>query len=237
MILLLLACHAPPPPALSAFAAASLTDVLPQVAGAWQAEGGGPLTLSFDASSRLAKQMEAGAPTDLFFSADAAWMDELQAKGLIDPGSRRDLLGNALVVVVPAEAPELRSLTELTEPRVARLALAGEAVPAGRYARQALGAAGVLDAVSGRVSSAEDVRTVLAWVARGEADAGLVYATDARVEPRVRVALVVDSALYTPIIYPAASTGSSAEARRFLDFCQGPAARALFEDAGFRVLP
>lgn len=206
ILLLALACDtaAPAAPPLTILAASSLTDVLPRVGAAWQAQGGGPLTFSFDASSRLAKQLQAGAPADLFFSADVAWMDAVSP--LIDPGSRRDLLGNALVVVVPAESAwRPTDLAALAAPSLERLALAGASVPAGRYAREALGAAGVLEALVPRTTNAEDVRGVLAWVARGEADAGLVYATDARVEPRVAVAFPVDPALYTPVIYPAAA--------------------------------
>lgn len=237
-LILLLAC-ASPPPALTAFAASSLTDALPAVVGAWQAAGGGPVTLSFDASSRLARQIDAGAPADLFFSADAAWMAYLAERGRIDPSSQRELLGNSLVVVVPADAnfrPD--SLAALADPRLARVALAGASVPVGRYAREALGAAGVLDAIAPRVIDGEDARAVLAWVARGEVDAGLVYATDAKAEPKVAVAHWVDERLHTPIRYPAAAVAQAPDAAdRFLQFCTEDAAKAIFLDAGFAVLP
>lgn len=234
-----LGARAAGPPPLRVLAAASLTDVLPRAGAAWQAAGGQGITWSFEASSRLAAQLAAGAPADLFFSADAAWMDEVAARGLIQPGSRVDLLGNALVAVVPTSATARPATPQALAAVEGPVALAGETVPAGRYAQEALRHAGVWGAVAPRVVSGENVRAVLAWVARGEASWGVVYATDARVEPRVATALTFPAGSHAPIVYPAAVTaeaGQGEAAARFLAFCAG-AGRGVFEAAGFTVLP
>lgn len=235
------AARAASPEGLTVLAAASLTDVLPKVATAWKASGGGDVAFSFDASSRLAKQVEAGVPADAFFSADREWMDYLEQRGLLTPGTRGDLLGNALVLVVPSGAAWVpKSAADLASPSLEHLALAGENVPAGRYARAALQSQGAWDAVKDRVVSGDNVRTTLAWVAKGEAEAGTVYTTDARVEPRVKVAFTFPETSHPPIVYPAAALKSSAHpkaAAAFLTFCRGKEARALFEAAGFTVLP
>lgn len=228
----IMACAAPPEraPELTVFAAASLTDALPDVADAWVAGGGQPVSFTFDSSSKLAKQLASGQPADVFFSADAAWMDDVAGKGLIDPETRVDLLGNALVLVVPAGAPDV-GLAD-----VERLAMAGENVPAGRYGRAALRSQGAWDAVSPRVVSGDDVRTALGWVATGEADAGVVYATDARAEPRVRVASTFPAGSHPPIVYPAAVVTASdqrEDAGHFLAFCASDAGMDLFRAAGF----
>jgi molybdate transport system substrate-binding protein len=223
---------------LTVHAAASLTSVLPRVASSFSAVSG-PVRFHFGASSRLAKQIEAGAPGDAFFSADSAWMDYLDERGLLRAGTRRDLLENALVVVVPAGSSlRLASLADLARADVPRVALAAEGVPAGRYARAALEESGVLAAVSAKAASADDVRMALAWVARGEADAGIVYVTDAKAEPRVQVALALPSELHAPVVIPAAVLAGAkhpAEAEAFLTHCEGDAARALFEAAGFTI--
>lgn len=244
--LLALACgpaatpEAPPAPVtLTGLAASSLTDVLPKVADAWKAEGGAAVTFSFDASSRLAKQVEAGAPADLVVFADTDTLDALAAKALVN--GRRDLLGNTLVAVVPATgAWTPAAAADLASPSLTHLALAGEAVPAGKYARAALGAAGVWDAVSPRVVTGDNVRTTLAWVSRGEAEAGVVYATDARADAAVKVAFTFPADSHPPIVYPGAVVAASShptEAAAFLAFCQGDAARRIFEGAGFEVRP
>lgn len=223
---------------LTVHAAASLADVLPRIAETFPTTSG-PVRLQFGASSRLARQIEAGMPGDAFFSADSAWMDSLDERGRLRPGSRRVLLENALVVVVPAgSARTFTSLDELAQADITHLALAGEGVPAGRYARAALGEAGVLEALAPKVASADDVRMALAWVAREEAEAGIVYATDAKAEPRVKVAFAIPSTLHPPIVFSAAVLSSSTkpeEALRFLAHCESEGARALFEAAGFTV--
>jgi molybdate transport system substrate-binding protein len=232
--LLLGGCRREKPPPLVVHAAASLSVALPAVAEAFRAQGGPEVTFRFDASSRLARQLESGAPGDVFISADEAWMDHLASRSLLAPETRRHLARGRLVVVVPASAKaNVSGLTDLRE--LPRVALAGESVPAGRYARAALARAGVERDLVARAIHGDDVRTVLAWVARGEVDAGIVYATDARSEPRVRVAFVIAETEHPPIVYPGAvlaSATSPEKARAFLDFCLGAGAAPL-RDAGF----
>lgn len=230
---------ASPAAPLTVLAASSLTESMQQVANAWQAAGNGAVTLSFDASSRLARQIEAGAPADVFVSADVQWSSYLDGKGLTAPGTV--LAGNALVAVVGATGGYVpKDAAGLADPAVRHLALAGESVPAGAYARSALRSLGVMEALEARVVSAENVRGALAWVASGEAEAGVVYATDARVEPRVRVAFTFPVASYPTIVYPASVVTASthaADAARFVAFCRTPAAQALFAAAGFLPPP
>ena len=234
---------APPaaPQPITVLAASSLTDALGQVGAAWTAAGHPPVTFSFDSSARLARQIEAGAPADAFFSADTAWMSSLDEAGRIVRETRVDLLGNRLVLVVPAGAA-LRpaSASDLADPGIRRLALAGESVPAGRYGRDALTHLGALAPVADRVVNGDNVRAVLGWVASGEADAGIVYATDAAVEPRVEIAFGFPPDSHAPITYPAAVlTGAAhaADAADFLTYCQGPQAMATFRQAGFTPPP
>ncbi|MEQ1570425.1 MAG: molybdate ABC transporter substrate-binding protein [Myxococcota bacterium] len=228
-------------PGLTVLAASSLTESLQQVGAAWTAAGHAPVTFSFDASSRLAKQLEAGAPADLYFSADREWMDHAASRGLIDPATRVDLLGNTLVVVVGASSPwTFTRVADLARPEVRHLAVAGESVPAGRYARAALGALGAWDAVEDRVVSGDNVRTTLGWVAAGEAEAGFVYATDARIEPRVKVAFPVPPDSYPAIVVTAAVVARSdqaAQAAAFLAFCRSDTGMAVFTAAGFTPAP
>lgn len=222
-------------------AASSLTESLQKVADAWTAKGHPAVSLSFDASSKLARQIEAGAPADAFFSADSAWMDELSGKGLVTTSTRVDLLGNTLVTVVPtAGKVSITTAADLTRPELLHLALAGESVPAGKYGRAALTSLGVWPAVEARVVNGDNVRTVLGWVAGGEADAGIVYATDARVEPRVKVAFTFPSTSHPAIVYPAAVVSSSPhaeDAKAFLVYCASPEGMAVFTAAGFTAAP
>ncbi len=221
-------------------AAASLTDVLPKVGEAWAHTGHAAPRFSFDASSRLAKQIEAGLAADVFVSADLDWMDYLDQRKLLTAGSRSVIAGNRLVVVLPtASTLTFADASPLASPAVRHLALAAETVPAGKYARAALAWAGVTKAVEPKVVSGENVRTVLAWVATGEADAGIVYSTDARAEPRVKAAYTFPVTAHPPIVYPAALLAGAADpttARSFLDFLKSAAARPIFEAAGFTWL-
>jgi molybdate transport system substrate-binding protein len=226
---------------ITVFAAASLTDSLKAVAQAYKARTGASVTLSFGASSTLARQIEQGAGVDLFLSADTDWMDYLQKKGLIADTSRKDLLGNQLVLVAgpnakpaPRIAPHFDLAGALGD---GRLALADPAsVPAGKYAKAALTALGVWDSVAPKVAQSENVRVALEYVARGEAPYGIVYATDAKVAPTVRVVGVFPESTHAPIVYPAALTKTaSSGAKAFLDFLDGPQARAIFEKAGFTI--
>jgi molybdate transport system substrate-binding protein len=216
-------------------AAASLTESLQKAGAAWTAQGHPPVTFSFDASSRLAKQVDEGVAADLYLSADRQWMDWLADRGHLDAGTRVDLVGNALVAVVPP-ASSLAGAADLAGPGVRHLALGGESVPAGRYARAALAALGAWEPVKDRVVSGDSVRTVLAWVAGGEAEAGVVYATDALVEPRVKVAFRFPATSHEPIVYPAAVLARALhhdDAVAFLRWLRSTEGLAIFYAAGF----
>jgi molybdate transport system substrate-binding protein len=242
MILAVLALFLVPPSwahqrEITVLAAASLTESLQAVATRWTAAGHPEVTFSFDSSSRLAKQVEAKAPADAFFSADTEWMDYLDDQGLIEKPTRVNLLGNSLVVVVPKAAkPTIASAADLSKPEIEHLAVAGESVPAGKYARAALTSLGVWDAVKDRIVNGDNVRTVLGWVAANEADAGFVYATDAKVEPKVKVAFTVPASSYPAIVYPAAVVKGSAHAKEaagFVAYCKSGEGMAVFLAAGF----
>lgn len=228
---------------LTVFAAASLTDALKDIAAQWAHAGHAPPRLSFGASSTLARQIEQGAPANLFASADEKWMDYLAQRHLIAPDTRRDLLGNDLVLVMPAATArhvDIRpgfDLAGLLGPN-GRLATGDPAhVPAGIYAQQALRKLGLWDSVASRLAPAADVRSALLLVERGEAPAGIVYATDARASPAVAVAGVFPADSHPPITYPFALTksGDTPDGRALLAFIGGPQAAATFEKYGFRA--
>jgi molybdate transport system substrate-binding protein len=217
-------------------AGSSLTDVITRLGAAFEAQGGGHVVASFGASSTLAAQFREGAPPGVFLSASPEWADEIERAGLAEPGTRADLLANSLVAVIPLRAKARpASLTDLAEPRFARIAVADmTAVPAGRYARAALEAAGVLEALRGRLVAAQDVRGALAYAERGEADLALVYATDAAASARVEIAFRVPPDLHPRIVYPMLLVkGASPASRRFHKFLRSPAAWEEFERAGF----
>ena len=221
---------------LLVLAAASLTDVLPAVAAAWVSQGGTEVRFSFDATSRLAPQAVEGAPADLFFSADQTWMDWLEERGGIQEGTVRDFLGNSLVVVVPPGRSALSGPRDLL--RLGRVALAGENVPAGRYAQEALETLGLWEGLAGRVVRGGSVRGALEWVRRGEVDAGVVYRTDALAQPSVTVAFTIPPEAYREVRYPAAVLAGSRRPRSaeaFLAFAAGPVGRDIFREAGFQV--
>jgi molybdate transport system substrate-binding protein len=227
---------------LTIFAAASLKEALDGVAAAYAASGGGRPAISYAGSNQLARQIEQGAPADLFLSADEEWMDYLARNGLIRAASRRDLLGNALVLVGPAGTPHVEigrdtNLAGLL--KGGRLAVPDmAAVPAGRYAKAALESLGLFDQVKARIAGTENVRVALALVARGEAPYGIVYATDAAAEPQVAVAGTFPEGGHPPIIYPAAITASStrSDASAFLEFLRTETAARIFQARGFTVL-
>ncbi|WP_374576053.1 molybdate ABC transporter substrate-binding protein [Phenylobacterium sp.] len=224
---------------VTVFAAASLKDALGEVGQAYEARTGVKVKVSFAATSAIARQIEQGAPADVFVSADVKWMDYLAERKLIDAASRRDLLGNRLVLIAPAGSKtQLRIGPNMPLARAlngGRLAVAAPQVPAGRYAREALGALGVWDSVSNQVVDAENVRTALQYVARGEAPLGVVYETDAFVEPKVRIVGRFPAGSHPPIIYPAALTAStkSEQAAGFLNFMSGKEAMRIFRRYGF----
>lgn len=222
---------------LTVFAASSLTESLSEVAAAWTAQGGAPVALSFDASSRLAQQIVAGAPADVMISADTQWMDTLAQQSRILTDTRVDLLGNTLVVVVPrGRSPGSGDAAILRQPQFRRIALAGETVPAGAYGDAALRQLGLWDTLSPRIIRGDNVRVVLGWVASGEADAGLVYRTDLLAEPKVELLVALPPDSHPPIVYPAAVVADSDQAesaRAFLSWCTGPEATGIFSKAGF----
>ena len=229
---------------LVVFAAASLKNALDEIATAWTKQAGRPMPrISYAATSTLARQMEQGAPADLFVSADLEWMDYAQGKGLIRAGSRVNLLGNRIVLVVPRDSP-LASVPISAE-GLSR-ALAGgklstgnvESVPVGKYGKAALEKLGAWSAVKDSVAQAENVRAALLLVSRGEAPLGLVYATDAAADPGVRIVASFPADSHPPIVYPAALARDSTnpDGQALLDFLRGPAARAVFEKQGFTVM-
>jgi molybdate transport system substrate-binding protein len=226
------------------FAAASLKDALDAINAGWQKETGKHATISYAASSALAKQIEAEAPADMFISADLDWMDYLDKKGLIAPGTRHNLLGNSLVLIAPTDAKAADVDIGPNFPLAkllggGKLAMADpNAVPAGKYGKAALTKLGVWNAVSGSVASAENVRACLLLVARGEAPYGIVYKTDAAIEPKVEIVGTFPADSIPPIIYPIALTAPSknADAAAFESYLSSPAAAALFDHYGFTVL-
>jgi molybdate transport system substrate-binding protein len=227
---------------VTVYAAASLAEALEEIGAAYGSRDGVPVRFAFAASSQLARQIEAGADADLYFSADERWMDYLEARGLIERASRRNLLGNRLVLVAPADsavaltiAPGFPLAAALGD---GRLACADpDTVPAGRYAREALTRLGVWERVGPRLARADNVRGALALVARGEAPLGIVYETDAAVERRVRTVGVFPAQAHAPIRYPLALTRAAApRAAAFLAYLEGPEARAVFERYRFSVL-
>lgn len=228
------------PPGVTVFAAASLTNVLQEIGEAFTAETHVPVTFSFAASSALARQVESGAPADVFVSADEDWMDYLKSRNLIAPGTRVDIAGNELVLVAPADSTVQLKIAPGFPLRAAlgesgRLATGDPAsVPVGRYARAALVRLGAWAGVEDRIAATDNVRSALAFVARGEAPLGIVYATDAKAEPKVRVVDVFPSSSHDAIRYPAAATANgSPDGVAFVRFLAGPKAQALFARAGF----
>jgi molybdate transport system substrate-binding protein len=226
---------------VTVFAAASLGDVLRQAGDSYSKRSGATIAYSFAASSVLARQIEASGGADVFISADLDWMDYLDRKGMVDRATRRNLLGNHLVLIAPAGSGTSvhirRKFDLLTVLAGGRLALADpQSVPAGKYARQSLSALGVWNSVAGHLVPGENVRAALAYVARGEAPLGIVYATDARAEPNVRVVGTFPDSSHEPIVYPAAVIRDAGpRARAFLDFLGGSEAAEIFEKAGFEI--
>jgi molybdate transport system substrate-binding protein len=225
------------------FAAASLKNALDDIAIVWRRDTGKGVTVSYAASSTLAKQIENAAPADLFISADPDWMDYLEQRKLIKSESRSDLLGNSLVLIAPvgskvqlAIAPGFPLAEALSG---GRLAMADPAaVPAGLYGKAALQKLGVWPTVANRVAAAENVRAALLLVARGEAPFGIVYKTDAAIEPGVRIVDIFPPSTHPPIVYPIALTATSGnpDGASLLVYLRGMAARAQFQKAGFSLL-
>lgn len=220
------------------FAAASLTDALQEIATNYQRESGDRVLLNLGASSGLARQIQEGAPADLFFSADEAKMNILEKRGLVLRGTRRSLLSNTLVVVVPADSGlRIGSAQDLASPRIRALALAEpQSVPAGIYAKEYLRSRQLWGKVSDRVVPTENVRGALAAVESGNVDAGIVYKTDARISKKVKIAFEVPRAEGPKISYPVAvvaGSGQEEAARKLLAYLGSPAALDVFRRYGF----
>jgi molybdate transport system substrate-binding protein len=226
------------------FAAASLKTALDDIAGIWTKQTGARAKISYAGSSKLAKQIQQGAPADLYFSANIDWMDVLDKDKLIDPASRRDLLRNRLVLIAhgkDAEPVELGPGFDLAgKLKDGRLAMAMVGfVPAGIFGKEALTALGLWSSVAPKVAQADNVRAALALVARGEAPFGIVYATDASASDKVTVIATFPADTHRPIIYPAAVLSDSPHrdaAARFLEFLSSASARTIFERQGFTVM-
>ena len=237
---LLLALLPLPVPAadLTVSAAASLTNAFRDLAPLFEAaHPGDKVQFNFGASGALLQQIDKGAPVDAFASADQETMDQAQAKGLVQAAQRRNFAGNTLVIIVPAGAREPESIAELASNGAFRRVAIGlpASVPVGRYAKTVLEAAGQWRAIEAKMVGAHNVRQALDYVARGEVDAGFVYATDAALMPsKVKVAVVVPTA--TPILYPVAPVASSARpqlAQRFVEFLLSPPAQAVLARHSF----
>lgn len=225
------------PKAPLVLAAASLQESMNEAADRWAAKGHARPVISFAASSALARQIIAGAPADLFVSADEAWMDAVERAGRLRAGTRRPFLGNRLVLITPTDVSPAPSIAAaLTGLGDGRLAMADpDSVPAGRYGKAALTSLGLWSRVEARVARGENVRAALALVERGDAPLGIVYETDARATRRVRVVAAFPPGSHPPIRYPVAMVADSAapDARAFLAFLLSAEGRAIFVRHGF----
>jgi molybdate transport system substrate-binding protein len=225
---------------LLVFGAASLTDALQEIGTAYTSETGQAVKFSFASSSTLARQIEAGGRVDVFVSADLEWMDYLQARDLIDASTRRNVAGNRLVLIAPKDSavavklqPNVRLAAALQGGRLAT----GDPdnVPVGRYARSALTSLDVWNELADRLVRADNVRSALAFVARGETPLGIVYETDAAIDSRVRIVDFFPMSSHPAITYPAAATSHARNgAQQFIDFLFGDSAQASFEKFGFQ---
>lgn len=226
---------------VTVYAAASLTNALKDIATAWKAtHAGDEVKSSFAASSTLAKQIEAGAPAEVFASADQKWMDYLSERDLIDKASRRALLGNTLVLIAPATKPLTLNVQKgAALPTFDGKLCMGEpgSVPAGIYGKQALQSLGWWSGVEKRVVATEDVRTALAFVERAECPLGIVYETDAKISDKVVIAGRFPAGSHDPVVYPVALLPkASATAKDFFRYLQSPESAAVFQRYGFTVL-
>lgn len=228
---------------LLVFGASSLTNALDEIGADFTRETGQAVKFSYAASSVLARQIEAGAKVDVFFSADTEWMDYLQTRDLINPATRKDLLGNRLVLIAPASSDVQLKIAANFSLAAAlgrgRLSTGDpDSVPVGRYAKSALTSLGVWDAVADRLIRADNVRTAMAFVARGEAPFGIVYETDALIDKKVKVVDMFPAGSHLPIVYPvAATTVAQSTTAQFLTYLRGTAASERFRKYGFSVRP
>jgi len=222
------------------FAAASLKNALDEIVAQWQRETGKKAVISYGASNNLIKQIEAGAPADIFISADLDWMDYLDQRRLLAPNTRFDLLRNTLVLIAPASSNSTlkigRNFALAAALGTEKLAMANpDSVPAGKYGKSALEKLGVWRSVEKQVARAENVRAALALVSRGEAPFGIVYRTDALADKGVKIIDTFPSGSHPPIIYPAAliATSKSPAAEPLLEHLRSAPARSAWEKHGF----
>ena len=228
---------------LTVFAAASMKNALDDVNAAYTAKTGVKISASYAASSALAKQIEQGAPADIFLSADTDWMDYAAKQKTIKTDTRTDLLGNSIVLIAPKDS-SISAVAIATGFDLAKLAGNGRiatgdvnSVPVGKYAKAALEKLGAWDAAAPKFAMAESVRAALTLVARGEAVLGIVYSTDAKVEPGVKIVGTFPADSHPPIIYPvAATTSAGPQAADYLAFLHSAAAKSIFEKYGFTFL-
>ncbi|WP_066701707.1 molybdate ABC transporter substrate-binding protein [Celeribacter ethanolicus] len=227
---------------ITVFAAASMTNALAEIEENFEAETGHSLAISLAGSSALARQIQQGAPADIFISANPGWMDTLEEEGLVEPGTRFDLLNNSIVLIAAGDADAVEITPDLDLAGLlngGRLAMAlVDAVPAGIYGKASLETLGLWDDVEAQVAQADNVRAALALVATGEAPYGIVYATDAAAEAGVTVVGTFPADSHPAIVYPAADLANRdvpAETE-FLEYLKGAEARAAFERQGFVVV-
>jgi molybdate transport system substrate-binding protein len=228
---------------LTAFAAASMKNALDEVNNAFAAKSGNMVTASYAASSALAKQLEQGAPADVFISADTAWMDYAIKNKSVNPATRIDLLGNSIVLIAPKNSKidhvDIKQGFDLAKLVGDGRIVTGDvkAVPVGKYAKAALEKLGVWQSVEPKMAMAENVRAALALVSRGEAALGIVYSTDAKVDPGVKIVGTFPADSHPPIIYPVAATATAKDGTAdYLAFLKSSAAKATFEKYGFSYL-
>lgn len=243
MVMALVAVAAPTPAwsaDVTVFAAASLKEAMDAQARQFEADTGNKVVVSYAGSNALARQIDAGAPADIFISADLAWMDDVEQHHLVVPGTRVTLLRNALVLIAPAASTSILKIVPGFDLAAAlgsdRLAMANpDSVPAGKYGKSALEALGVWPSVEKRVARAENVRAALALVSRGEAPYGIVYSTDAFADKGVRIVDTFPANTHPPIVYPAAllTASHTPAAKSLLDYLKTPAAGTIWEKYGF----
>lgn len=224
---------------LTVFAASSLSDVLSTIGKAYEKETKVKIHFNFDSSSRLAKQISEGAKADLFFSADKEWNRFLEEKKSVILGNSIDLLTNQLTLIAYKSSPlVVNDLKDLGKSKFKTLCIAQETVPAGKYAYETLKKLGLLSQVKSRIVHGDNVRNVLAWVAKNEADLAIVFTTDAKAEAKVKELIRIPLELHPPIIYPLSLIGNNPnqEALLFYMYLQGKSARKIYETAGFRIL-
>lgn len=222
---------------ITVFGASSLTNVLSELGKKFETQNNVKVRFNFDSSSRLAQQIHEGAKADLFFSADKEWNKFLEEKKSVLSSNTKELLSNELVLIShKSNKTPLTDLKSLLRISFKTLSLANETVPAGKYSYQALKKADVLIQMSGKIVNGDNVRNVLAWVAKNEADYGIVFLTDAKVEPKVRVRVKIPADFHSPIVYPVSLIGAtpSADATAFYQYLQSPEAKKVFEKSGFK---